>query len=208
MDYAKLRREYQQVSLSMDDLDPDPMKEFEKWFDLAFKVYGEDCNAMTLATADSSGQPSARTVLLKGVTPKGFLFFTNYHSRKGRHLEKNPQAAILFYWGILDRQIRIEGSVHKVESRISDDYFASRPRGSQISAVVSPQSLPINMEDLQEKWKLADSAQTIERPQHWGGYEIKAKYFEFWNGRENRLHDRFVYEKRKDGSFELYRIAP
>lgn len=208
MDYARLRREYQQPSLSLDNLDSNPMKEFEKWFDLAYKIYGDESNAMTLATADGKGNPSARTVLLKGLTGEGFLFFTNYKSKKGRQLEENPKAALLFYWGILDRQIRIEGSVHKVTPEQSDVYFASRPRGSQISAIVSPQSTRITMKELEDKWKLIDSSHTIERPGHWGGYELQAHYFEFWNGRENRLHDRFVYEKRPDQSFELYRIAP
>ena len=208
MDFAKIRREYVQKSMRLDEMDENPMQEFDKWFEEAYRYYGEETNAMSLATADSQGQPSLRTVLLKGVTLDGFIFYTNYHSRKGQQIQANPRVAILFYWAVLDRQIRIEGSVGKVSEEISDYYFSSRPIGSQISAVVSPQSQRISLEQLLENRSRIEESETIPRPAHWGGFEVKADYFEFWNGQENRFHDRFVYEKKQDGSFERYRIAP
>lgn len=184
------------------------MKVFGSWFDEAYKYYGEETNAMSLATADARGHPSLRTVLLKGVTSDGFIFYTNYDSRKGQQIKQNPRAAILFYWSVLDRQIRIEGPVVRVTEELSDLYFSSRPIGSQISAVVSPQSRRIDLDELLGKRTAFETSDTIPRPGHWGGYEVKAEYFEFWNGQENRFHDRFVYKKRTDGTFERYRIAP
>lgn len=194
--------------MELQSLDVDPMVEFRKWFEEAHRYYGDECNAMTLATADDQGNPSARTVLLKGTTTDGFQFYTNYHSRKGLQLEANPKAAILFYWSILDRQIRIEGPVRKVSSELSDTYFDSRPVGSRISAIVSPQSQRITLEQLRDKRLEIERSNNIQRPSHWGGFEVKGDYFEFWNGQENRFHDRFVYQKQSDGRFDRYRIAP
>lgn len=208
MDFAKIRREYEQEPMSLNSLDMDPMKEFRKWFEEAHRYYGDECNAMTLATADDQGNPTARTVLLKGTTTDGFLFYTNYQSRKGLQLEANPKAAILFYWSVLDRQIRIEGPVRKVSGELSDIYFDSRPVGSRISAIVSPQSKRVTLQELQEKRVEIERSNRIQRPAHWGGFEVKGEYFEFWNGQENRFHDRFVYQKQPNGGFERYRIAP
>lgn len=208
MDFAKIRREYVQKPMRLLDMDENPMREFGKWFDEAYKYYGEETNAMSLATADAQSRPSLRTVLLKGITKDGFIFYTNYLSRKGQQIHANPRVAILFYWAVLDRQIRIEGSVNKVPGEISDLYFSSRPTGSQISAVVSPQSQKVTLEELLENRSRIGDTESIRRPDHWGGFEIKADYFEFWNGQENRFHDRFVYEKTKEGSFDRYRIAP
>ncbi|SRR5690554_763189 len=208
MDFAKIRREYRQQTMEIESLDPNPMQEFQKWIDEAHRYYGDECNAMTLATANSKGAPAARTVLLKGVTREGFLFYSNYLSRKGRDLSENPQAALLFYWPLLDRQIRIEGPVSKVAADWSDSYFYSRPVGSQISAIVSPQSQRISLQELIDKRTELEKSGDIKRPDHWGGYEVKGMYFEFWNGKENRFHDRFVYQKMPDGRYERYRLAP
>ncbi len=208
MDFSKIRREYIQEPMALESLDPDPMRVFDDWMKEAYKYYGEECNAMTLATSDRTGRPSARTVLLKGITSNGFIFYTNYQSRKGQQIDQNPRAAILFYWAVLDRQIRIEGPVIKVSDQQSDLYFQSRPPGSRISAMASPQSSRITMEELQTKRKALELSDNFPRPSHWGGYEVKGEYFEFWNGQENRFHDRFIYEQMKDGTFDRYRIAP
>lgn len=208
MDYSKIRREYIHEPLSIDSLNDDPMVVFQKWFDEAFEYFGAETNAMSLATTDNHGRPSVRIVLLKGVTENGFIFYSNYESRKGGQLTENPFAALLFYWPGLDRQIRIEGSVRKISAEESDLYFKSRPIGSQISTAASPQSMKITESELLARRAAFDNATSIPRPDHWGGYEVKASYFEFWNGRENRFHDRIVYELNPDGIFDRYRIAP
>lgn len=208
MDYSKIRREYIHVPLSEATMDKNPMVVFQKWFDEAFELFGLDTNAMSLSTVDQHGRPSLRIVLLKGVTEQGFLFFTDYDSRKGKELQQNPSVAVLFYWPGMDRQIRIEGRVQKVSSAVSDSYFYSRPVGSQLSAVASPQSAKITMEELQKRREVVEKEDSVSRPEHWGGFEIVAHYFEFWSGRENRFHDRIVYEKRKGNHYDRYRIAP
>lgn len=189
-------------------MDNDPLVVFQQWFDEAYKLFGLETNAMSLATADERGRPSVRIVLLKGVSPDGFLFYTNYTSRKGRQLTVNPYAALLFYWPGMDRQVRIEGHVSRVSSEQSDAYFHSRPIGSQISAAISPQSEKITLEQLQEKRSKIEQNTYVERPVNWGGYQLTPDYFEFWNGRESRFHDRIVYEKSRGGNYDRYRIAP
>ncbi len=208
MDYSKIRREYIHETLRIETMNINPFIVFQEWFDEAYKFFGAETNAMTLATADGQGRPAIRTVLLKEVTEDGFVFYTNYQSRKGQNLSVNPRAALLFYWSGLDRQIRIEGQVSKVSGERSDSYFHSRPIGSQISAVASPQSQKITLEQLQEKRSELDDLTSVDRPDNWGGYEVKGEYFEFWSGRESRLHDRIVYERNEQDAFDRYRIAP
>ncbi|MBY5957447.1 pyridoxamine 5'-phosphate oxidase [Membranicola marinus] len=208
MDYSKIRREYIHEALEVESMDNDPLVVFQQWFDEAYKLFGLETNAMSLATADERGRPSVRIVLLKGVSPDGFLFYTNYTSRKGRQLTVNPYAALLFYWPGMDRQVRIEGHVSRVSSERSDAYFHSRPIGSQISAAISPQSEKITLEQLQEKRSKIEQITYVERPVNWGGYQLTPDYFEFWNGRESRFHDRIVYEKSRGGNYDRYRIAP
>lgn len=192
------------------DLSPDPVTQFGNWFDEALNSGVDLPNAVTLATATSKGRPSARTVLLKEFDARGFVFYTNYLSRKGRNLAENPRAMLLFCWEELERQIGIEGRVEQVSAAESDAYFASRPLGSRLSAVVSPQSEPVpdretlerNLEEASKRWR--DSP---PRPQHWGGYRLAPDRFEFWQGRKDRLHDRLCY--RKAGSeWKIERLAP
>lgn len=208
MDYGKIRREYIHEPLDPATMETDPMVMFQRWFDEAYKIFKEETNAMSLATAGKRGRPSLRTVLLKGVTENGFIFYTDYKSRKGQQLTENPVAAILFYWPGMDRQIRIEGPVTKISEELSEAYFHTRPIGSQISAAASPQSTKITLEELQNRRKKFEKLDFIPRPEHWGGFEVKGEYFEFWNGRENRYHDRVIYELSAAGAFEMYRIAP
>lgn len=208
MDYSKIRREYIHEPLNIETMNTNPLIVFQEWFDEAYKYFGAETNAMSLATADAQGHPAVRIVLLKGVTDDGFIFYTNYESRKGQHLTANPRAALLFYWPGLDRQVRIEGQVSKISAERSDAYFDSRPIGSQISAAASPQSQKITLEQLQEDRSKLDHGTSVDRPVHWGGYEVKGEYFEFWNGRESRFHDRIIYERNDQGIFERYRIAP
>ncbi len=208
MDYGKIRREYIHEPLDPGTMETDPMVMFQRWFDEAYKIFEAETNAMSLATVGKQGRPSLRTVLLKGVTEHGFIFYTDYKSRKGQQLAENPVAALLFYWPGLDRQIRIEGPVSKISKELSEAYFHTRPVGSQISAAASPQSTKITLEELQERRKELEKLDYIPRPDHWGGFEVKGEYFEFWNGRENRFHDRIIYELSATGTFDRYRIAP
>jgi len=168
--------------------------------------------SMTLATADKNGKPSARVVLLKGVDDAGFVFYTNYRSRKARDLEGNSQAALVFYWSQLDRQVRVEGKVERVSEEESDDYFRTRPRESQLGALASPQSDVIESRKvLEESFKELDEQygdRTVERPEHWGGYRVVPEKIEFWQNREGRLHDRIVFERSADGSWTIKRLAP
>lgn len=205
-----IRRSYNQPALSLESMKADPMEEFKLWFELAYEVYESDCNAMVLSTVNRHGQPSSRTVLLKEITTEGFVFYSNYLSKKGEDMLANPQVSLLFYWAALDRQIRIEGKVKKVPAIQSDQYFQSRPRGSQISAIISPQSQEItSYEDLEQRWKEIADQTDLQRPKHWGGLIVKPHYFEFWQGRANRLHDRIVYlPSEKKRSFVKKRLAP
>ncbi len=213
---ADLRRDYQFRTLNITDVSPAPFVQFKNWFDEALKVAEEtkgfEANAMTLCTATSEGKPSARIVLLKGFDEKGFIFYTNYESKKGQQIEANPNVALVFHWHGLERQIRIEGQAHRVEPSMSDKYYNSRPRKSRLGAWASPQSQTIehrelleqNMEQLQAKYS---EEKPIPRPPHWGGYRVAPSLIEFWQGRSSRLHDRIVYEKKND-SWEIRRVAP
>ncbi|GAA5220354.1 pyridoxamine 5'-phosphate oxidase [Membranihabitans marinus] len=206
----KIRREYDHPPLLEESMNEDPYVQFKVWFDDAFQVYELDANAMFLSTVNASGQPSSRTVLLKGVSEEGFMFYTNYESKKGMEILSHPQVALLFFWPGLDRQIRIEGIAQKVSSEASDEYFYSRPRGSQISAIVSPQSREVSgYNELESAWEKMQSEEELSRPDQWGGFVVKPEYFEFWQGRKNRLHDRLIYQKNVDrGGFHLKRLAP
>lgn len=189
-------------------MNPDPIAQFNEWFEFAYEVFGQDTNAMSLATADASGRPSVRTVLLKGVGESGFLFFTDYESQKGRQLSEQPYAALLFFWPGMDRQIRIEGKVHRVDPSVSDAYFSSRPLGSRISAAASPQSRRITREEMEARRKELENLEEIPRPDRWGGYELVPERLEFWQGQKSRFHDRIIYERKDTGKYEMYRIAP
>ena len=208
---ALLRREYRNRGLLETGAPQNPYLLFEKWFQEALKVKALDANAMSLATVSPSGKPSLRTVLLKGYDSKGFVFYTNYQSQKGRELGKRPVASLLFFWPQLSRQIRIDGPVKKVAAGESDEYFQTRPRGSQLGAWVSHQSRVIgNRELLEERMRELEKkyeGQSIPRPLHWGGYRVTPESIEFWKGRPNRLHDRLVY-RRKSGGWKRERLAP
>jgi pyridoxamine 5'-phosphate oxidase len=210
MNIAALRKEYMQHGLSEADVDPDPFIQFRRWFDAAYMAALPEPNAMTLATASADGKPSARIVLLKGFDERGFAFFTNYQSRKGRELATNPHAALVFFWPQLERQIRIEGRVATVTEQESDAYFSSRPLGSRLGAWASPQSQVIAGREvldqrLQEVIKQFEG--NVSRPPHWGGYRLEPHAMEFWQGRPSRLHDRLRYRKH-DGEWVIERLAP
>jgi pyridoxamine 5'-phosphate oxidase len=200
-------------ALTKATIDPNPIAQFELWFKEASSsgMSEQDATSMTLATADKDGQPCARIVLLKSFDEGGFVFFTNYNSRKGSELANNSRACLLFYWAPLWRQVRIEGAVEKVSAAESDEYFHSRPLGSKIGAWASNQSQPVtSRNELDERFeelslKFADH---VPRPPHWGGYRVKPDVIEFWQGRENRLHDRLVYTRESDGNWRIERLAP
>jgi pyridoxamine 5'-phosphate oxidase len=210
MDLAALRQEYMRAGLHERDLARDPFEQFGLWFDQALRSGIALPNAMNLATAPMSGRPSVRTVLLKSYDAQGFVFYTNYRSRKGRELTENPQAMLLFCWKELERQIGIEGRVTQVPAAESDEYFDSRPLGSRLSAIVSPQSEPIASRDVLEaslekaakRWR--DSP---PRPAQWGGYRLAPERFEFWQGRKDRLHDRLCYRSAAD-AWKVERLGP
>jgi pyridoxamine 5'-phosphate oxidase len=211
-DPAGSRYEHIGKGLRRSDLNPDPIKQFANWFTTAIETGIRDVNAMSLATAGQDARPSVRIVLLKSFDEDGFVFFTNYESEKGKHLEANPYAALGFYWIELDRQIRISGKVDKTSREESQTYFHSRPVGSQLSAWASRQSavldgrrvLDARMEEMNERF--ADKP--VPLPPHWGGYRLKPDNMEFWQGRPNRLHDRFRYTRQSDGSWLIERLAP
>jgi pyridoxamine 5'-phosphate oxidase len=209
---AGLRREYTLAGLRRADLDPDPMAQFTKWFQQALSAGLPEANAMTLATADKLGHPSARVMLLKDVGERGFVFFSNYESRKGRELEMNPNAALLFFWPELERQIRVTGAVSKISREESVKYFNTRPKGSRLAALVSSQSEPIPDRALLEKRMAALFAkhpgEEVPTPESWGGYCLEPHRMEFWQGRASRLHDRFEYLKLLDNSWQIDRLAP
>jgi pyridoxamine 5'-phosphate oxidase len=210
MDLAALRQEYMRAGLHEADLAADPLVQFGNWFAETLRCGIALPNAMTLATATNKGRPSARTVLLKSFDARGFVFYTHYRSRKGREIEENPRAMLLFCWTGLERQIGIEGGVTRVSVEESDEYFASRPLGSRLSAIVSAQSEPVPdrevletaLEEASKRWR--DSP---PRPEYWGGYRLAPERFEFWQGRQDRLHDRLCYRKAV-GGWKIERLAP
>jgi pyridoxamine 5'-phosphate oxidase len=213
MKIADIRREYARDGLRRADLDANPVAQFQKWFEqaLAAEPNRPDANAMTLATADKSGRPAARVILLKGVDERGFIFFTNYKSRKGRELVENPNAALTFYWADLERQVCVAGSVQKISREESERYFESRPRGSQLAAWASNQSDAVkDRAALEAKWSEMEKKfpAEIPLPPNWGGYVLKPERIEFWQGRRSRLHDRFQYARQPDNSWKLERLAP
>ena len=211
MTISDLRREYTLHGLSEADVHADPIEQFRVWFDQALVAGVPEANAMTLATTKPDGRPSARIVLLKHFDATGFLFFTNYRSRKGRELANNPAAALLFFWPQLERQVRIDGAVTVTTTEESDAYFRSRPLESRLGACASPQSQVVASRDELERL-LAEvrgrcTGEEVPRPPHWGGYRLTPYQFEFWQGRPGRLHDRLEYF-RADGAWRLRRLAP
>lgn len=208
---ASLRREYQRATLDPGDMPEDPIWAFNSWFELALAENCVEPNALVLSTADTQGRPSSRVVLLKDCTEAGLVFYTNYHSRKGKQLSENPWAAMNFFWAELERQVRIEGKIEKVESSVSDAYFASRPRLSQAGAIVSAQSTKIlGREALDAEMKKLMSlpeSEVLQRPVNWGGFCLVPEYFEFWQGRAGRVHDRISYELNH-GHWEKFRLSP
>jgi pyridoxamine 5'-phosphate oxidase len=213
MTIADLRREYASRALDEQDAHADPLRQFAIWFDEALQSQLIDANAMTLATASATGEPSARTVLLKGADEHGFVFYTNYDSAKGRDLAENPRASLLFFWAELERQVRINGAVARTTAAESDEYFQSRPFESLIGASISPQSHPVaSRAELEQRYAemLQKHAQdpVVPRPSHWGGYRVTPDAIEFWQGRKSRLHDRLLYTKQADGTWSRSRLAP
>ncbi len=234
MAIADIRREYKVLSLDREQLDADPLHQFSHWFDDAvgaqgksrwrkigiacYKLWqtilgrpGADVNAMTLATVDAAGRPSTRTVLLKGIDERGFIFFTNYASRKGSELETNPNAALTFYWPEFERQVCVAGRVTKVSREESAAYFHSRPRGSQIGAWASRQSSVVESRtELEKAWAELEKKfpANIPLPPTWGGYVLQPDRIEFWQGRPSRLHDRLCYQRQTDGTWRIERLSP
>jgi pyridoxamine 5'-phosphate oxidase len=207
-----LRVEYRRGQLLEAQADADPMVTFAAWMVEATEAGLHEPNAMTLATADAAGRPSARVVLLKGVDERGFCFYTNYTSRKGQELAANPWAALCFWWGRLERQVRVEGQVEQLSAAESDDYFHARPRGAQLGAWVSAQSQVIpNRQVLEERLAQLEAeyaGQEPPRPPYWGGYRLMPDVLEFWQGGLHRLHDRLRYTRQADGSWQLERLSP
>ena len=211
LDVASFRHEYIGAGLHRSDLNSDPIGQFDAWFSAAVKAGIRDANAMTLATC-VEGKPFARIVLLKEFDPAGFVFFTNYHSEKGRQLDNNPRAALVFYWMEVEQQIRIEGPVTKTTHEESERYFHSRPAGAQLGAWASHQSevidgrrvLNARLEEMKQRFAEGE----IPLPPHWGGYRVNPERMEFWQGRPDRLHDRFRYTRKADGSWSIDRLAP
>ena len=208
---ARLRKEYTRAGLQESDIHRDPIEQFRRWFEEVQAADLHEPNAMTVATATADGKPSARTVLLKGFDERGFVFYTNYEGSKARDLLENPRCALLFYWGELERQVRVEGRVDRTLEEESDAYFAGRSRGSQLGAWASEQSRPVTgraaLEERLREVECQFEGSEVPRPPFWGGYRVEPESFEFWQGRENRLHDRLVY-RRENGKWGIERLQP
>jgi pyridoxamine 5'-phosphate oxidase len=209
---ADIRKNYSQKTLSENDVDIDPVKQFDRWWKEAVASEIDEVNAMTLATASADGFPSARIVLLKDLSVDGFSFFTNYNSFKGQQLSENPKACLVFFWKELERQVRITGLIEKLSEDKSNEYFQSRPEGSRIGAIASPQSQVIPgrswLDEHYQKLEQELKNTAIQRPSHWGGYLLKPVIIEFWQGRSSRLHDRIQYTLEENGSWKIERLAP
>lgn len=209
---AHIRQDYTLAALDESITGNDPLAFFHRWFDEAQTAQISEVNAMTLATVSAEGKPHARIVLLKGVEHNGFIFFTNYDSNKGRQIASHDNAALLFFWKELERQVRVEGKIRKISAEESDQYFHSRPAGSRIGAWSSPQSQVISDRSVLDKnyqdyeAKFADT--TIPRPPHWGGYIVEPMQIEFWQGRSSRMHDRILFTRSDNGTWEKARLAP
>lgn len=209
--YTHSRKDYMQQTLSIDDLDGDPINQLEKWLSEAVNTRISEPHAMTLATVAKNGRPSARMVLLRGLGPEGLRFFTNYLSKKGKDLDENPRCALVFYWPELERQVCIEATAEKLPAAISDEYFASRPLENQLAAWTSQQSqIVANRQVIENQYRenREKFGAEVPRPPHWGGYLAIPDAFEFWQGRKSRLHDRFRYERELDRSWSCNRLAP
>lgn len=207
-----LRREYSGVELSKSTVNPDPLKQFQAWFEEAVKADVPDPNAMVLSTVSADAKPSARVVLLRGLDEKGFTFYTNYGSRKSTEIHANSNAALVFFWHELDRQVRVEGEIEKGDDADSDRYFTSRPRRSQIAAWASDQSAVLSdraeLERRFHKIEVMYYGKPVPRPGNWGGLILRPRAFEFWQGRPNRLHDRILYTLTNENRWEISRLAP
>lgn len=211
MDISRLRTDYTQNVLEEKDLDSDPWVQFENWLEAAIAANLPEPHGMTLCTVGEKGRPSSRVVLLRGLSPQGLVFYTNYRSRKGQELEQHPWACLNFWWPQLERQVRVEGRVQKVAPEQSDAYFASRPYESQVASAASPQSTEIPSRAILEEQITElrrEYPDAVPRPAHWGGFCLVPDYFEFWQGRKARLHDRLAYTVQTDGSWKVARLAP
>ncbi len=209
---ADIRKDYSHKSLDETEIEQNPIKQFDNWWQDALSANITEVNAMTVATSSADGMPSARIMLLKGFSERGFVFFTNYNSFKGQQLTENPRACLVFFWKEVERQVRITGIIEKTSNEDSDTYFQSRPKASQIGAITSPQSRVIeNRQWLDERYKKLTKQLdgiVIQRPADWGGYLVKPVIIEFWQGRPGRLHDRIQYSLLDDGSWRTERLAP
>jgi pyridoxamine 5'-phosphate oxidase len=209
---ADIRKDYQLQTLDEQEVQPHPLRQFDRWWEQALHAEIDEVNAMTIATVDAEGNPNARIVLLKGLDETGFVFFTNYASGKANEIENHPNVCLVFFWKELERQVRVRGRIVKIDAQENDAYFFSRPIGSQIGAWASPQSQVIEnrlfLEQRVQAYEKQFSAEAITRPAHWGGYRVVPEEVEFWQGRSNRLHDRIRYRKAEGEAWLMERLAP